>query len=214
MSDSKILGLGMVGLAVALYFINKKEDLKEPYDNNFYSRGDGMPIEPPRGSSMSVMSQIKGTTPDVNTMGMNFGNLIGKPSDAGINQNMTQAQLNQAVNERYLKNLEYPDADSMLPSGDMENSNYGAAMSDPNTYIYDRLIVGYPKNRNLDGADFIRGDLQIVADPNKGWFRPSVKYARDIRAGAVGNTIGPGNSLSLLDSSDYGIAGIQGERRL
>lgn len=217
--DSKYLGYGLVALAGILYFSTmnsdkKTSELKENYDNNFYSRGDAMPIEPPRASPMSVLSQLKGSSPDVNTMGMNFGNLVGKSSDSGINQGWTQQQLNQAVNDRYLKNLEYPDADSMLPAGDMENSNYGDAIADPNTYIYDRLIVGYSKNRNLESADFIRGDLFIPTDGNKGWFRPSVKYARDLRAGAIGNSIGMGNQLSLTDSSDYGISGIQGERRL
>lgn len=215
--ETKMMGIGLLVLAGVLYAATSaksKPDLKEEYDNNFYSRGDAMPIIPPRASPTSVLSQLKGSAPDVNTMGMNFGNLIGKPEDSGIAQNWTQAQLNQAVNDRYLKNLEYPDADSMLPAGDMENSNYGDAIADPNTFIYDRLIVGYSKNRNLDGADFIRGDIMIATDGNKGWFRPSVKYPRDLRAGAIGNAIGTGNPLSLTDSSDYGISGIQGERRL
>jgi hypothetical protein len=90
--------------------------------------------------------------------------------------------------------LEYNDPSEILPGEDMASIKFGKLASDPNTYIYDRLIYANQKRRNLYGADWIRGDLPIVpinhTDGESSWFQPSIKPHLDLRKSAL-RYIGP-----------------------
>ena len=110
----------------------------------------------------------------------------GTESPDGLSENA----VNTALYSEYQDPLEYVDPQDVLPSEDMSSLSYGKKPSDPDTYVYDRLIYANQRRRGLEGADFIRGDLPIAPD-NRGWFQVSVKPHLDLRKGAVGWQIGP-----------------------
>lgn len=103
---------------------------------------------------------------------------------------LSEQQANVDIYAKYLNPLDYTNPQDVLPSEDMSSVAYGKLPSDPNTYVYDRLIVANQRRRNLEGADWIRGDLPIAPD-NRNWFQVSVKPHLDLRQGAVTWQIGP-----------------------
>ena len=100
---------------------------------------------------------------------------------------MSEEMQKKAIKEKFQDSLEYVDPSEILPGDDMASIKFGKLASDPNTYIYDRLIYANKRRRNLEGADFIRGDLPIVPtkhDREGAWFQPSAKPHLDLRKGA------------------------------
>jgi hypothetical protein len=107
--------------------------------------------------------------------------------------NLSQGQVDEMIKEKYINPLEYVDPSEILPSDDMSSVKYGKKASDPETFVYDRLIYANQKRRNLYGADWIRGDLPIVPIKHgnyEAWFQPSAKPHLDLRVGAM-QFIGP-----------------------
>jgi hypothetical protein len=113
---------------------------------------------------------------------------------------MSENQVDRDLYAGYLDPLEYTNPQDVLPSADMSSIAYGKLPSDPDTYVYDRLITANQKRRGLEGADWIRGDLPIAPD-NRNWFQVSVKPHLDLRQGAVGWQIGPSYS-TLVEGRD------------
>ena len=121
------------------------------------------------------------------------------PSAGGL----SEQEANQDIYASYLNPLEYQNPQDVLPSDDMSSVAYGKLPSDPNTYVYDRLIVANQRRRNLEGADWIRGDLPITPD-SRNWFQVSVKPHLDLRQGGVGWQIGPDYN-TIVESRDLAV---------
>jgi hypothetical protein len=95
--------------------------------------------------------------------------------------------------------LEYIDPSEVLPGDDMSSIKYGKLASDPDTYMYDRLIFANKRRRNWEGSDKIRGDLPIAPvghDKEGAWFQVSAKPHLDLYKGAM-RYIGPDYETSL-----------------
>jgi len=116
---------------------------------------------------------------------------------------MSENQANEDIYAGYINPLEYQNPQDVLPSDDMSSVAYGKLPSDPNTYVYDRLIVTNQRRRNLEGADWIRGDLPIAPD-NRGWFQVSARPHLDLRQGAIGFQIGPDYN-TIVESRDIAV---------
>jgi len=125
---------------------------------------------------------------------------------------MPESEINEDIYAKYLNPLDYTNPQDVLPSDDMSSVAYGKLPSDPNTYVYDRLIVANQRRRNLEGADWIRGDLPIAPD-NRGWFQVSNRPHLDLRQGAVGWQIGPGYN-TMVESRDLAISSARADENV
>lgn len=80
--------------------------------------------------------------------------------------------------------IRYQDPQDSLPADDGLSAAFGKNPCDPSTFIADRLVYTNQKRRNLQNADWFRGDLPIVPD-NRDWFQVSVKPHLDLRKGYI-----------------------------
>jgi hypothetical protein len=103
-------------------------------------------------------------------------------------ENFSEDEIKQMMYEKFEKPLEYDDPSESLPTEDMSSIKFGKLPSDPQSVVHDRLIFVNQKRRNLEGSDFIRGDLSIVPD-KRGWHDVSVIPHLDLRQGAVGSGV-------------------------
>lgn len=121
-----------------------------------------------------------------------FTRMVGFDQSTGVPSELkgyNKAELDRMIDDKYINPLTYVEPAEVLPSEDMSGTLYGKLASDPNTYVYDRLIYANQR-RKLNGlGDRIRGDLKIIPN-NTDWFQVSVKPHLDLTRGAM-EFIGP-----------------------
>lgn len=105
----------------------------------------------PRMSAYGVSSQTRGRRPPtsmqgVTTTGRNLTDLVQSTDDDGPQRPQRP---------------EYLNPKDMMPRATMETMTHGKDPTDPNTFMFDRIMTTTKKRRNLSGADMIRGDLRI-----------------------------------------------------
>lgn len=164
-------------------------------ETSFRTFGNGLAPITPRMWGGDYAAVLRGAQPPYGVQAVpthsveNFAKMApvgNKDALSGLDQE-TQDQL---IYNKYQKNLEYLEPAELLPKDDMSGTAYGKAISDPETFVYDRFIYANQRRRNLYGADFIRGDL-MIAPNNTGWFQVSVKPHLDLRIGSTAGWIGP-----------------------
>jgi hypothetical protein len=182
----------------------KAAQLTGHLDNQqFMTRPTYRPDIPPRMYSGSHAGEIRGAMPPLSMQavplsptddGALFTEMVGanySTEDNDCLEGYSEDQISEMLYEKYEKPLEYDDPSETLPSEDMSSIKYGKLPSDPESFMYDRMIYVNQKRRNLQGADWIRGDLAIVPD-QRGWHDVSVIPHLDLRRGAMGaGHIGP-----------------------
>lgn len=130
------------------------------------------------------------------------------PSDCGkggTTGNMAMAMqsqygMNASPSYAQKKNsLQYSEATSMLPVGDMTSKALGSGQQGQgprkNPIVYDRYMYANQRSRLYALGDPIRGDLPIVPCKSE-WFRPSVHPHIDLRDGAIPILAGVRNQTS------------------
>jgi hypothetical protein len=105
--------------------------------------------------------------------------------DMAAEREFSPEDLNHGVHDKFVAPMDYIDTEELLPQDAMDNSLAGS----PEVYMTDRLIYSNKRDRNLEGADFIRGDLYIAPDA-RDWFQVSARPNISLRQGAM-NHIGP-----------------------
>lgn len=174
-------------------------------DSQFLSRPSYRADVPPRFYPGDLKSELIGAQPPRNvqavpTNPMDYSRLVCDSSIDDVPeelQNLSPDELNRMIYDKYIDPLSYVDPSEVLPGDDMSSLKYGDKLaSDPNTYVYDRLIYANQKRRLNEGADWIRGDLPIYPD-NRGWHQVSVKPHLDLRRGAISSHIGPDYSTMI-----------------
>jgi len=85
---------------------------------------------------------------------------------------------------------EYPDVQSMIPSGTLDSLGESCQ-----PIVYDRYIYANRNSRLRSQGDPIRGDLPIVPC-NTGWFRPSAHPQIDLQQGALNVIAGVSNETT------------------
>jgi hypothetical protein len=174
---------------------------------NFKSVAQGIPALPPRTFGDGYQKQLQGPQAPYHVMGTPYhslgddyatmiqqSNAYGDASMKGLDQETTD----QVLQSRYRGGLEYTEAADLFPTDDMGGTAYGKIISDPQTFVNDRFIVANMRRRNLDGANFIFGDVPIPPNAT-GWFQVSVLPHLDLRAGVVHNAMS-----NLVDTEDDG----------
>lgn len=78
--------------------------------------------------------------------------------------------------------VQFPEAHSMLPVGNMTTINASGEVIQP--VVYDRFVYANRNSRLRSQGDPIRGDLPIVPCAAE-WFRPSVHPQLDLQEGAM-----------------------------
>lgn len=163
-------------------------------DGSFVSRPQYAAV--PRVFNGSYTSTIHGAEPPSQLQGVDaqqpidYAKMAAQTGDDKILGRYSEEQVEQDIYNKYLNPLEYVPTEDLLPQDTMENTSYGKLASDPEVWMPDRLIFANQKRRNLEGADFIRGDLPIQPD-NRDWHQVSVKPHLDLRKGAIAHHIGP-----------------------
>jgi len=166
-------------------------DKRPGYSNSsFLSRPQYRPRQDKRFTRDGITADLRGAMPseEVSALGENpeeFTNMVEEINIAKNSHGFTEEQLNS----RTQAGLEDPLlwTEQALPGINTMTSpfeNYGENPADPNIYTYDRLIYANQRRRNLEGADFIRGDLKILPD-NRNWFQVSARPHLDLRNGAI-----------------------------
>lgn len=178
-------------------------------NEKFMTRPSYRPDVPPRTYSGSYVGELRGAMPPLGMQAVPAGPMDHSEPDVegatkfaamvGV-ENLQQAdglegysegEINDMIYEKYGKPLEYDDPSETLPGQDMSSVKYGKLASDPDTYVYDRLLYVNQKRRTSGAGDWIRGDLAIVPE-NRGWFSVSAIPHLDLRRGAVGGGhVGP-----------------------
>ena len=107
------------------------------------------------------------------------------PQGADTPPGYAAGNYNEVLNSLY-DTSDYPDAQSMMPVGDMTTVNALGEVVQP--IVYDRFMFANRNSRLRSQGDPIRGDLAITPCAAE-WFRPSVHPQIDLQEGAM-NVLG------------------------
>jgi hypothetical protein len=155
-------------------------------NKNMVKRHGLIPDAPPRVTDDSMVGHLKGPQPPISARGdsgsmEDYIKMVEDPDD--IPEEMKKVGDNEVSFE---DPLEYQEAS--LPESNMEAMNFGKDPSDPQVYIYDRMIYANQKRRNNTNADLIRGDIPIAnINSHAGWHQVSVVPHLDTVMGALGS---------------------------
>ena len=195
---------GYIDVKQSAYEYNEPITAKTEYamkSSQFMNRPTYKSGLPPRFYAGDYKSELRGAEPPADVMGtttnpLQYSKVPNTLASEG-GSNGKSSSLYQTSG--YSDPLEYIDPSEVLPAEDTSGIEFGRLASDPETYVYDRLIYANQKRRNLNDADWIRGDLPIAPD-NRGWFQTSVKPHLDLRTGAMQH-IGP-DYTTTIDRED------------
>jgi hypothetical protein len=97
-----------------------------------------------------------------------------------VPQRKKQAETDKLEAERKKRQL-----DQELNNPELPASDHFEGESPADFFLYDRQITAYLKPRHLGGVDYVRGDIYIPPDLNRGMFSVPPSSVRDLCEGAL-----------------------------
>lgn len=179
---------------------------------------------PPRQASTDYGAGLRYKMPDDQYLGTSMGSIhqeapptkenYGSCSNNMISSNVPQANYSASNYGTKLASLPRRQVVSQVRSEVPQQAlkvNALGQMEQPecNPIVYDRFIYANQKNRNLVGADFLRGDIPITPQPSQ-WFSVAANPQTMLREGALAVMGGLDNNttkelLALKSASSGGL---------